>query len=175
MKRLVVLFVGLLSLTQVAVAQKYGYVDTQYILESVPEYGTAQEELNKLSEQWQKEIEEKFGLVDKKQREFETEAILLPEEIKKQRQKEIDELRLGAMELQKQRFGVGGDLFKKREELIKPIQDRIFEAIQQVAVERQYSFVFDKANQSNLLYADPKFDISDAVLQKMGIKVAKRN
>ncbi|MBI3133911.1 MAG: OmpH family outer membrane protein [Bacteroidetes bacterium] len=175
MKRLVAFFIGLIACSQLAVAQKYGYVDTQYILENIPEYTEAQEQLNKLSEQWQTEIEEKFALVEKKHREYETEAILLPDEIKKQRQKEIDELRLSAMELQKQRFGVGGDLFKKREELIKPIQDRIFEAIQQVAVERQYSFIFDKANQSNLLYADPKFDISDAVLQKMGIKVAKRN
>jgi outer membrane protein len=175
MKRSGLIFLAFIAISQFAVAQKYGYVDTQYILESVPEYTEAQEQLNKLSEQWQQEIEEKFMLVEKQQREFETEAILLPDEIKKQRQKEIDDMRLGAMELQKQRFGVGGDLFKKREELIKPIQDRIFEAIQQVAVERQYSFVFDKANQSNLLYADPKFDISDAVLQKMGIKVAKRN
>jgi outer membrane protein len=175
MKRLGLFLMAFVAVSQMASAQKYGYVDTQYILESVPEYGEAQEQLNKLSEQWQKEIEEKFMLVDKKQREYETEAILLPDEIKKQRQKEIDDLRLSAMELQKQRFGVGGDLFQKREELIKPIQDRIFEAIQQVAIERQYSFVFDKANQSNLLYADPKFDISDAVLQKMGIKVVKRN
>lgn len=175
MKRLFVMMLMLVGISHLANAQKYGYVDTQYILENIPEYTDAQEELNKLSEQWMMEVEEKFQLVDKKQREFDTEAILLPEEIKKQRQKEIDDLRLSAMELQKQRFGVGGDLFKKREELIKPIQDRIFEAIQQVAVERQYSFVFDKANQSNLLYADPKFDISDAVLQKMGIKVAKRN
>ena len=74
-------------------------------------------------------------------------------------------------ELQKKRFGVGGDLFMKREELIKPIQDRIFNAIQQVASERNYSFVFDKANQSNLLFADPKFDISDQVLRKMGITI----
>jgi len=96
---------------------------------------------------------------------------LLPDEIKKQRQKEIDDLRMSAMELQRKKFGVGGDLFLKREELIKPIQDRIFEAIQQVAIEGNYSFVFDKANQSNLLYADPKFDITDRVLKKMGIKV----
>src|SRR5687768_12088412 len=117
MKRLGVFFLAFIAISQFAAGQKYGYVDTQCILESVPEYGEAQQQLNTLSEQWQKEIEEKFMLVDKKQREYETEAILLPDEIKKQRQKEIDDLHLSAMELQKQRFGVGGDLFQKREEL----------------------------------------------------------
>lgn len=172
MKRIGLILFALLVVSQVATAQKYGYVDTQYILDNIPEYADAQAQLDKLSEQWQKEIEEKFVLLDKKQREFDAEAILLPEEIKAQRVKEIDDLRFQAMDLQKRRFGVGGDLFQKREELIKPIQDRIFDAIQQVAVEGGYAFIFDKANQSNLLYADPKFDISKRVLIKMGIKVA---
>jgi outer membrane protein len=172
MKRFGLILFSLLVVSQLATAQKYGYVDTQFILENIPEYGDAQAQLNKLSEQWQQEIEEKFALLDKKQREFDAEAILLPEEIKASRLKEIDDLRFQAMDLQKRRFGVGGDLFQKREELIKPIQDRIFDAIQQVAVEGGYAFVFDKANQSNLLYADPKFDLSKRVLIKMGIKVA---
>lgn len=172
MKRFFVVLFGLMLVSQNVSAQKYGYVDTQYILDNIPEYADAQAQLDKLSEQWQQEIEEKFMLLDKKQREFDAEAILLPEEIKTQRQKEIDDLRFQAMDLQKRRFGVGGDLFQKREELIKPIQDRIFDAIQQVAVEGGYAFIFDKANQSNLLYADPKFDISKRVLIKMGIKVA---
>ena len=173
MKKSIFVLLFLVGFTQLGMAQRYAYVDTEYILEQVPEYKTAQEQLNKLSEQWQKDIEDKFALIDKKQRDYDAEVILLPEEIKKQRQKEIDDLRRQAMELQRKRFGVGGDLFQKREELIKPIQDRIFDAIQEVAVERNYSFVFDKANQSNLLFADPKFDISDAVLKKMGITIAK--
>jgi len=173
MKQLFFLLLLFLGIGQTANAQKYAYVDTQYILEQVPEYNAAQEQLNKLSEQWQQEIEDKFALIDRKQRDYDAEVILLPDEIKKQRQKEIDDLRMSAMELQRKKFGVGGDLFMKREELIKPIQDRIFEAIQQIAVERNYSFVFDKANQSNLLYADPKFDITDAVIKKMGITIAK--
>ena len=172
MNRLFFLLLVFLGIGQVANAQKYGYVDTQYILEQIPEYTAAQEQLNKLSEQWQQEIEDKFALIDRKQRDFDAEVILLPDEIKKQRQKEIDDLRMSAMELQRKKFGVGGDLFQKREELIKPIQDRIFEAIQQVAVEGNYSFVFDKANQSNLLYADPKFDLTNKVLKKMGITIA---
>lgn len=154
-----------------AQAQRYAYVDTQYILDNIPEYQEAQEQLNQMSEQWQKEIEAKFAQVEKKRRDYEAEKILLPAELKKQKENEIAKLENEAKELQKQRFGVGGDLFMKREELIKPIQDRIYEAIQQVASERNYAFVFDKANQSNLLYADPKFDMSDQVLRKMGITI----
>jgi len=173
MKRLFFILLVFLGFGQLAYSQKYAYVDTQYILEQIPEYNDAQEQLNKLSEQWQKEIEEKFALIERKQRDYDAEVILLPDEIKKQRQKEIDDLRMSAMELQRQKFGVGGELFDKREELIKPIQDRIFEAIQKVAIDGNYSFVFDKANQSNLLYADPKFDITTRVLREMGITIAK--
>lgn len=173
MSRLVIIFSLFLGLTNMASAQRMAYVDTQYILDNIPEFQDAQTQLNEMSEQWQKEIETKFTMVDKKRREYEAEKILLPAEMKKQRENEISALETSAKELQKKRFGVGGDLFMKREELIKPIQDRIFNAIQQVASERNYSFVFDKANQSNLLFADPKFDISDQVLRKMGITIDK--
>lgn len=174
MNRLFLILLVFLGIGQVSYSQgKFGYVDTQYILEQIPEYNEAQETLNKLSEQWQKEIEEKFALIERKQRDYDAEVILLPDEIKKQRQKEIDDLRMSAMELQRQKFGVGGELFDKREELIKPIQDRIFEAIQKVAIAGNYTFVFDKANQSNLLYADPKFDLTKKVLIEMGITIAK--
>lgn len=171
MKRLFFILVVLMGLSNTASAQRYAYVDTQYILDHIPEYQAAQEQLNQISEQWQEEIEIKFAQVEKKRNEYEAEKILLPAELKKQREKEIADMDLEAKELQKKRFGVGGDLFMKRQELIKPIQDRVYEAIQQVATERNYSFVFDKANQSNLLYADPKFDMSDQVLRKMGITI----
>jgi outer membrane protein len=173
MKKVIGIFIILVGLANVASAQRYAYVDTQYILESVPEYTKAQEELNKLSEQWVKEVEDKFNQVTVKRNEFEAEKILLPEEIKRQRLKEINTLDTQAKDLQKKRFGVGGDLFSQREQLIKPIQDQIFNAIQGIASERNFAFVFDKANQSNLLYADSKYDISDQVLRKMGIKVVK--
>ncbi|MFT4601976.1 MAG: outer membrane protein [Arenicella sp.] len=173
MKKVIGIFIILVGLANVASAQRYAYVDTQYILESVPEYSKAQEELNKLSEQWVNEVEDKFNQVQVKRNEFEAEKILLPEEIKRQRLKEINTLETQAKDLQKKRFGVDGDLFSQREQLIKPIQDQIFNAIQGIASERNFAFVFDKANQSNLLYADSKYDISDQVLRKMGIKVVK--
>jgi outer membrane protein len=173
MKKLLFSSILLFTLSNWAVAQRYAYVDTQYILDQIPEYTQAQEQLNNYSEQWMIEIEAMFSQVDKKKDELMKEGPLLPAEMRESRQKEIDELEQKAKELQKQRFGVGGDLFAKRQELIAPIQDRIFEAIQQIAADRNYAFVFDKANQSNLLYADPKFDMSDQVLRKMGIKVVK--
>ena len=174
MKKVIGTLIILVGLANFATAQRYAYVDTQYILDNVPEYTKAQEELNRLSEQWLKEVETLFELVEKKRQEYEAEKILLPEEIKKTRVKEIQKLETEAKELQKQRFGVGGDLFMKREELIKPIQDQIFNAIQSIASQRNFAFVFDKANQSNLLYADPKYDISDQVLREMGIQIDNR-
>ncbi len=171
MKKAVLALFLLMGLVNAAIAQRYAYVDTQYILDQMPEYAEAQLELDKASEQWQTEIEVLFMDVDRKRKEYEAEAILLPAEMKKQREKEIQDAELKAREMQKRRFGVGGDLFAKREELIKPIQDKIFNAIQEIATEKNYAFVFDKANQSNLLFADPKYNISDQVLRKMGIKI----
>jgi outer membrane protein len=100
---------------------------------------------------------------------FAREEVLLPKEEKKKREEEIKQLELEAMQMQKTRFGVNGDYFQKRQELIKPIQDQVFDAMQKVASKRNYVFVFDKANQSNLIYADSKFDISKAVLKEMDI------
>lgn len=174
MRKIVGTLIVLIGIANMASAQRYAYVDTQYILDNVPEYSKAQEELDRLSEEWLKEVESQFTFVQTKRNEFEAEKILLPEEIKRQRQKEINDLENSAKELQKRRFGVDGDLFSKREELIKPIQDQIFNAIQAIASERNFAFVFDKSNQSNLLYADSKYDISDQVLRKMGIKIDKR-
>ncbi len=171
MKKVVLFCVLLMGVLNYSIAQRYAYVDTQYILDKMPEYAAAQLELDKVSEQWEKEIEILFQDVDKKRKDYESEAILLPAEIKKQREKEIADAELKAKDMQKKRFGVGGDLFAKREELIKPIQDKIFNAIQEVSVERNYAFVFDIANQSNLLFADPKYNMSDQVLRKMGIKI----
>lgn len=173
MRKLLVIIAIIFGVSGSLYAQRYAYVDTQYILDQIPAYSEAQEALNKYSEQWVLEIEAAFENVQKKKDKLEQEKILLPVEMVNARLKEINELEQKAKELQKQRFGVGGDLFMKREELIKPIQDQIFNAIQEVAADRNYAFVFDKANQSNLLFADPKFDMSEQVLRKMGIKVVK--
>ena len=155
--------------TYFAYGQKYAYIDSDYILASVPEYREAKEKLDKLAERWTEEIEERYAVIKQKKDNFAKEEVLLPAEEKQKRKEEIEKLETEAMQMQKLRFGVNGDYFQKRQELIKPIQDKIYDAMQKVASKRNYSFVFDKANQSNLVYADSKFDISDEVLKEMGI------
>lgn len=150
-------------------AQKYAYVDTDFILENIPEYQEAQKEIDELSKKWQEEIETRYEIIEQKRKAFKEEALLMPEELKKKKQKEIESMEQGAIALQKKRFGVNGDLFQKRKELIKPIQDRVFDAVQAIANKMNISFIFDKANQSTLLFADPRFDRSDNVLLEMGI------
>ncbi len=151
-------------------AQKFAYVDSKYILSHVPEYQEAQKTINKLSENWQKDIEAKYETIEKLEKAYQAEKILLTEDMRKKREEEIVEKRKEAKELQKTKFGVDGELFQKREELIKPIQDQIYTAIQEVASQSALMVVFDKANHSNLLYTNPKHDISDKVLRKMGLK-----
>ncbi|MEY4603008.1 MAG: hypothetical protein RIT43_300 [Bacteroidota bacterium] len=155
--------------TAFANAQKYAYIDSDFILNSMPEYKESKEKLDKLAERWTEEIESRYQELRIKKDNFAREEVLLPSEEKNKRKEEIAKLETEAMEMQKMRFGVNGDYFQKRQEFIKPIQDKVFDAMQKVASKRNYSFVFDKANQSNLVYADSKFDISDEVLKEMGI------
>ena len=167
---LVIAFFMLFGMSQLS-AQKFAYVDTQYILDNIPEYQMAKTQLEDLSKKWQKEIEGKVLEIDKMYRAFQTDAVLLPADIKKQREEEITQKERELKALQKKRFGKDGDLFKKRQELIKPIQDKIFNAIQELAEERGYSVIFDRAANASILYANERFDKSDAILQKMGYTV----
>jgi outer membrane protein len=161
--------------TTFAMSQKYAYIDSDFILENVPEFKESKDKLDKLAERWTEEIEGRYGELKVKKDNFAREEVLLPNEEKNKRKEEINKLETEAMEMQKMRFGVNGDYFQKRQELIKPIQDRVFDAMQKVASKRNYTFVFDKANQSNLVYADSKFDISDEVLKEMGITGTNKN
>ena len=153
--------------TGFAYTQKYAYIDSDYILSNLTEYTDAKAKLDKLADRWTKDIEKRYAALKQKKDNFAREEVLLPEEERKKRQEEIDKLETEAMEMQKTRFGVTGDYFNKRQELIKPIQDRVYDAMQKVASKRNYSFVFDKANQSNLIYADDKYDISEQVLREL--------
>jgi outer membrane protein len=149
-------------------AQKIAFVDSNYILQNIPEYGDAQAQLDALSKEWQKEIDAKFSAVEKMFQNYQAEAVLIPEELRKQKEKEIIDAEKAAQALQMQRFGAEGDLFKKREELVKPIQDKVFTAIEAIAAEKNIGIVLDKAGAVTMLYASVKLDISDDVLIKMG-------
>ena len=164
------LFVCLLFFgTYFAKAQSYAFIDSDYILKNVPEYTEAKEKLDKIAERWTKEIEDRYAVVKTKKDNYQREEVLLPKEEKEKRKQEIEKLEKEAVELQTMHFGSNGDYFQKRQELIKPIQDRVFTAMKKLAKKEGYAFVFDKANQSNLIYADKEYDISDDVLEEMGI------
>lgn len=154
----------------VSTAQKYGYIDSKYIMEQMPEYHENKEKLDKLSERWQKEIDDRYVVLRKRKESLAQEEVLLPDDVREKRREEIKQLEQEVMQLQRLYFGVNGELFQKRQELIKPIQDKIFEALEKVASKGNYTFVFDKANQSNLIYADPKMDLSKKVLDELGVK-----
>ena len=151
-------------------AQKIGYINSEFILSKLPEYKEAKDRLDKLADRWTKEIDERYVVLNQKKDLFLREEVLLPSEEKEKRKGELQKLENEIVGLQKTRFGVGGEYFQKRQELVKPIQDKVFDAMQKVASKKNYSFIFDKANQSNLVYADKKSDLSDEVIKELGIK-----
>jgi len=153
-----------------AFAQKFAYVDTEYILENIPSYKAAQEQLDQLSAQYQKELEGMHAEVEQMYKDFQSESVLLSNEMKKKREDVIITKEKEYKELQRKYFGREGDLFKKRQGLIKPIQDDVFNAIQEISTEGSYAVIFDKSNGITLIYTNPKFDLSDQVLQKLGYK-----
>ncbi|MDD4372494.1 MAG: OmpH family outer membrane protein [Bacteroidales bacterium] len=163
---IVLMFAGLTAIQ--AQNQRFGYVDTEYILNNIPEYSDAQAELDVLSERWENEIKGQYDIVEKMYRDYQTESVLLPEDMKRKREDEIIKKEQAVKDLQMKYFGPEGDLFKKRSELVQPIQEKVFNAIQDIAETRNYAFVFDKAAGATMLYASDKFDISDDVLDEIG-------
>lgn len=168
MKRIALISAAVLFAALTSFAQRYAFVDTEYILNNIPEYKDAQQQLDDLSAKWQQEIEKKFQKIDQLYKEFQADAALMPEDMKKQREEEITQREKQVRELQQKRFGENGDLYKKRQELIKPIQEKVYNAIEEIANDKNYAFVFDKANNPKILFADPRYNISDDVLDKMG-------
>ncbi len=164
-------FIGLIILTStLAVAQKYAFVDSEYIRKNIPAFTTAQDQLDKLSKQWEKEVSDGYAVVEQMYKSYQNESVLLSQEMKTKREEAIVTKEKEMKDLQNKYFGVEGDLFKKREELVKPIQDEILKAIKEIAVDGSYAVIFDTAAGGNILFANPKFDISDQVLEKLGYK-----
>ncbi len=171
--RNILLLALLVAMPSALRAQRIAFVDSKYILEQMPDYQAAQQELDHLSSQWQKEIDDRWSQIKRMRDAYNAEAILLTDDMKRGRQEDIAKKETEARELQKKRFGVEGDLFKKRQELIQPIQDRIYQAVKEVAG-TSYVAIFDIGGVSNnVLYASEKFDKSDSVLRKLGIKPGK--
>jgi outer membrane protein len=165
-KILLILAVSFLATT--TQAQKFAYVDTDYILNKIPEFNQAQDKLDALSADWQKEIENKYADVDQMYRSYQQEQVLLTDEMKVKREAAIIKKEKSAKDLQQKYFGPEGELYIKRQELIKPIQDKIYDAIQQLATNNKYAIVFDSSSDLIMLYKNNNLDKSDKVLDLLG-------
>ncbi|HPH72475.1 MAG TPA: OmpH family outer membrane protein [Paludibacteraceae bacterium] len=168
MKKILTTLIICLSAIGIGHAQKFALVDMEYIMKAIPAYETANEQLTQLSKRWEKEVENKLIEVQTMYKNYQTEVVFLSEEMKKQREEEIIAKEKAANELKRKYFGAEGDLFKKRESLMKPMQEEIYNAMQAVCNEKGYQMVLDKASSMNLIFASPKLDISDEVLDKLG-------
>lgn len=167
-KRTILILLGVIGLQAVSFSQKYAFVDTEYVLRNVPAYEAAQEQLNQTSKRWQMEIETIYQEVAKMYKEFQTESVFLSNEMRIKKEEAIIEKEKQAKLLQQKYFGPEGELTKKQEALIQPIQDQISSALREIAKEEDLSVIFDKS--SGVLYLDPKFDKSDQVLTRLGYK-----
>ena len=170
MKRIGVIIVFALMTTVFAAAQKYAFVDSDYIRKNIPAFNKAQEQLDNLSKQWEKEVADGYAVVEQMYKSYQNDVMLLSQEMKVKREEAIIAREKEIKDLQSKYFGVEGELFKKREELVKPIQDEVLKAIKTIAAEGSYAAIFDTASGGNILFANPKYDISDQVLEKLGYK-----
>ena len=170
MKKFSILFVSIIMLTLHVSAQRYAIIDTKYILDKMPEYKDADTKLQQVSEQWQKDIDTKQAALDKMYQDYDAEQYMLSDELKKKREDELFNKEKEVRDLQKKRFGYQGDLFNERQKLVKPIQDKVYNAVQKIAAARSYDFILDKSEGITVIFADPKLDKSDDVLRELGIK-----
>lgn len=170
MKKMILALFSFLVIGTAAEAQKYAIIDTRYILDKMPEYAAAQKQLDDIAAGWQKEIDDKQAELDRMYREFDVEQVMLTEELKKKRENQLFLKEKELRDLQRKRFGFEGDLFKKRQELVKPVQDKVYNAVQKLAVQRGYDFILDKSEGITVIFADPKLDKSEDILRELGVK-----
>ncbi len=170
MKKIIVSALALFLLAGSGMAQKFAFVDSDYILQNIPSYAAAQEELNKISEAWEAEISARYEEVQKMYKTYQSERVLLTDEMKKKREEEIMAKEREVKELQTKYYGPDGDLAAKQKELVKPIQDAVYKAVKELSAEGSYAIIFDTSSGASILYSNPRYDLSDEVLKKMGYK-----
>ena len=168
MKKLIISLCMLVGIAVAGNAQKFAMVDMEYIMKSIPAFETANEQLTQISKKWQSEVEAKMQEVQNMYKNYQTELVFLSEDMKVKREEEIVSKEKAAQELKRTYFGTEGELFKKRQSLMKPIQDEVYAAIQDVSKEKDLSLVFDKSSSMNVIFTSPKLDISDLILTKLG-------
>jgi outer membrane protein len=169
MKKSLLVF-GFLITALFGAAQKYAVVDTRYILDKMPEYREAQQQLDVMAATWQKQIDSMQSSLDRLYREFDAEQVMLTAELKKRKEDQLFNKEKELRDLQRKRFGFEGDLFRKRQELVKPVQDKVYNTIQKLAASRGYDFVLDKSEGITIIFADPKLDKSEEALRELGIR-----
>lgn len=150
-------------------AQRFGYIDTDFILKKMPEYGKAQEEINRLSALWEKEIQEMAKGIEAQYNTLQAEQVLLTDAMKKERTDAIKKKEADLKEYQKKVFGLEGLFFLKKQELIKPIQDKVWDAVDKIAKKNGLAIVFDKSGELVMIYTDPRYDYTDFVLDELGL------
>ncbi len=170
MKKILIIVLSLAFTVLGAYAQRFAYVDSDYILKHIPEYNSSQKQLDALSLQWQKEVDSKFIAIEGLFKAYQADQVLLTELMRKTRENEIIEKENEAKEFQRLKFGFEGELFQARTKLIKPIQDRVSKAVQAVAEAQQLDMLFDKNSEITLMYASPRLDKSNDVIIRLGYK-----
>lgn len=170
MKKIISIALTLVLFSGIAMAQKFAFVDTDYVLQNIPSYTAAQNELDKASEDWEAEIAVEYEAIEKMYKTYQSERVLLTDEMRKQREEEIMNKERQVKELQNKYFGPDGSLSSKRMELVKPIQDAIYKAVKELSAEGSYAVIFDTASGAAILYSNPRYDLSDEVLKKLGYK-----
>ena len=168
MKKAFILFLALFSFGTIS-AQKFGYIDTDYVLSKMPEYQEAQAEIDKLSQGWQEEIKEMSRNIESMYDELQAEEVLLTTDLKNERLEQIAAKEKELKEYQKKIFGFEGLFFLKKKELVKPVQDKIFDAVEKVCKEQRLAIMFDKAGDLVMIYTDPRHDYTDYVLDELGL------
>jgi outer membrane protein len=168
-KIILVLFLTFTAFTS-TFAQRFAFVDSDYILKHIPEYAAAQKQLAALSDQWQKEVDNRSLEIERLYKSYEADQVLMTADMKKRRQAEISDKEKAVKDFQRQKFGPDGELSKKSTALIKPVQDRLTKAIQAVAESDNLDMIFDKNSEVIMLYANPRYDKSADVITKLGLK-----
>ena len=156
-------------------AQKVAYVDSDYIMEKIPEYKAAQDEVERISERWQQELETMYKEIETMYSDYQAQEVLLPEDVKQERQEEIFQSEREAKEYREKKFGYNGELFSLQESRVKPIQDKVFRAVEAIAKRRRFDMVYDKAGETTWLYTNAAYDLSDEVLEELGYGQGSNN
>jgi len=168
MKKLTFTIIMIIACTFGASAQKFALIDMEYILKNIPSYEMANEQLNQISQRWQKEVEAKASEAQNLYKNFQADMVFMTDEQKTKKEAEIVAKEKEATELRYKYFGPEGELYKKRQSLMQPIQDEIYNAVKKVSEERGYQCIFDRASSANIIFASPRIDVSNEVLTKMG-------